>query len=64
MQSGEFPLLTYPRRAGNKLADANAKLGKSQRLSAVELREELPRSSIGKILKKELRAPFWAAVSA
>ena len=52
-------------RSGEDIcADANAKLGKSQRLSAVELREELPRSSIGKILKKELRAPFWAAVSA
>ena len=52
-------------RSGDDIcADANAKLGKSQRLSAVELREELPRSSIGKILKKELRAPFWAAVSA
>ena len=51
-------------RSGDDIcADANAKLGKSQRLSAVELREELPRSSIGKILKKELRAPFWAAVS-
>lgn len=51
-------------RSGEDIcADANAKLGKSQRLSAVELRDELPRSSIGKILKKELRAPFWAAVS-
>ncbi|WP_340240591.1 class I adenylate-forming enzyme family protein [Sulfitobacter pontiacus] len=52
-------------RSGDDIcADANAKLGKSQRLSAVELRDELPRSSIGKILKKELRAPFWAVVSA
>jgi len=52
-------------RSGDDIcADANGKLGKSQRLSAVELRDELPRSSIGKILKKELRAPFWAAVSA
>lgn len=41
-------------------ADANAQLGKSQRLSAVETRDVLPRSSIGKILKKELRAPYWA----
>jgi len=47
------------RTAEQICADANAKLGKSQRLSAVEAREVLPRSSIGKILKKELRIPFW-----
>ncbi|MEM5521593.1 class I adenylate-forming enzyme family protein [Sulfitobacter sp. AS59] len=47
------------RTAEHICADANAKLGKSQRLSAVEAREVLPRSSIGKILKKELRIPFW-----
>lgn len=47
------------RTAAQICADANAKLGKSQRLSAVETREVLPRSSIGKILKKELRIPFW-----
>ena len=47
------------RTAEQICADANAKLGKSQRLSAVEAREALPRSSIGKILKKELRIPFW-----
>ena len=41
---------------------ANAKLGKSQRLSGLEARDELPRSTIGKILKRELRAPFWAGV--
>ncbi|GAB5439342.1 class I adenylate-forming enzyme family protein [Falsiruegeria mediterranea] len=38
---------------------ANARLGKTQRLSRVELRDDLPRSSIGKILKRELRASFW-----
>ena len=47
------------RGAGDILQSANAKLGKSQRLSSVELRDVLPRSSIGKILKKDLRAPFW-----
>jgi len=25
----------------------------------VEFRDELPRSTIGKVLKKELRAPYW-----
>ncbi len=38
---------------------ANQTLGKSQRLSAVEIRETLPRSTIGKILKKDLRVPYW-----
>ncbi len=41
------------------LQRTNAVLGKSQRLSGVEIRETLPRSSIGKILKKDLRAPYW-----
>lgn len=64
---GETPLGLVVLRKGaardgkDILARANGKLGKSQRLSAVELRESLPRSTIGKILKKDLRAPYWAA---
>jgi acyl-CoA synthetase (AMP-forming)/AMP-acid ligase II len=38
---------------------ANARLGKTQRLSQVILKKDLPRSEIGKILKKDLRAPYW-----
>jgi acyl-CoA synthetase (AMP-forming)/AMP-acid ligase II len=37
------------------LAWFNAEVGKTQRLSALERVEELPRSSIGKVLKRELR---------
>ena len=62
---GETPLgLVVLRECATRTAadickSANAALGKSQRLSGVELRDTLPRSSIGKILKRELRAPYW-----
>mgnify|MGYP001128388124 CR=1 FL=1 len=62
---GETPLgLVVLREGTTRTGDdictqANTKLGKSHRLSAVEVRDVLPRSSIGKILKKELRAPYW-----
>jgi acyl-CoA synthetase (AMP-forming)/AMP-acid ligase II len=38
---------------------ANARLGKMQRLSAIELRKDLPRSAVGKVLKQELKRPYW-----
>lgn len=41
------------------LVQVNASLGKSQRLSALEQRDILPRSTIGKILKRALREPYW-----
>jgi acyl-CoA synthetase (AMP-forming)/AMP-acid ligase II len=40
---------------------ANAQLGKTQRLAAVEVVDALPRSAIGKILKRELRDSFAPA---
>jgi acyl-CoA synthetase (AMP-forming)/AMP-acid ligase II len=62
---GETPLAFVVCRPGSTL-DAgalrdwtNARVGKMQRLSAVELRAELPRSALGKVLKRELRAPYW-----
>jgi len=38
------------------LAAVNARLGKTQRLAALHMIEEMPRSHIGKLLKTELRA--------
>ncbi|MFC3609359.1 class I adenylate-forming enzyme family protein [Stutzerimonas tarimensis] len=64
---GETPLGLVVRAAGSMLdvesllAWANERLGKAQRLAAIELRAELPRNPAGKLLKKELRAPYWAA---
>lgn len=37
------------------MADTNARLGKTQRLSALHSIDEMPRSHIGKLLKSELR---------
>ena len=62
---GETPLGLIVLRQGatrsavDILEGTNAQLGKSQRLSGVEIRTTLPRSTIGKILKKDLRGPYW-----
>ena len=61
---GETPLGLVVARTDDANTDdirewANARLGKNQRLAAVELRDSLPRSPIGKILKRRLREPYW-----
>jgi len=64
---GETPLgLVAVRESATITPDAlrawaNAQLGRTQKLSALEFRAEFPRNELGKILKRELRAPFWAA---
>ena len=61
---GETPLGLVVRKINSRTAAAdilewaNLRLGKAQRLSAVEFREELPRNTIGKVLKRELRADY------
>ncbi|MCE8005655.1 AMP-binding protein [Aestuariivita sp.] len=42
---------------------ANARLAKTQRLVGVELREAFPRNALGKVIKKELRAPYWESAA-
>ena len=43
---------------------ANARLGKTQRLPVLEILETLPRSAIGKVLKRELRDRYAGLVRA
>jgi long-chain acyl-CoA synthetase len=38
----------------------NMRVGKVQRVSGVVLREdEFPRNALGKVLKRQLREPYW-----
>jgi acyl-CoA synthetase (AMP-forming)/AMP-acid ligase II len=61
---GETPVaFVVPRRRDPQLSKAllewtNSRLGKTQRLAAIELVEALPRNAIGKVLKRELRDAY------
>jgi len=63
-QWGETPLGLVVPRPGAKVTEvellewANSRLGKAQRLSGIEFRDDLPRSTIGKVLKRELRQAY------
>jgi acyl-CoA synthetase (AMP-forming)/AMP-acid ligase II len=67
LEWGETPLaFVVPRTGRSPDSDAlrewaNGQLGKAQRLARVELRDALPRNALGKVLKRELRQPFWIA---
>ncbi len=61
---GETPLALVVRKKGARENHeeiknwVNDRLGKTQRISGVEFRNELPRSTIGKIMKRELREAY------
>lgn len=62
----ETPLLLAILRQGHAISEdelkewGNARLGKHQRVSRVEFRDEFPRATHDKILKRALRDPYWA----
>ncbi|HJV59686.1 MAG TPA: class I adenylate-forming enzyme family protein [Albitalea sp.] len=66
VQWGETPVACVVRRAHAEASAAelmrwvNERVGKTQRLAAVKWVDELPRSAIGKVLKRELRERFDA----
>jgi acyl-CoA synthetase (AMP-forming)/AMP-acid ligase II len=68
-QWGETPVAfvvlkpTHTASADGIRAWANERLGKTQRLAFVEIRDTLPRSAIGKVLKRELREQYAQAGS-
>ncbi len=67
---GETPVaFVVPAPGATESAEAlkesvNAQLGKTQRLSDLKLVDSLPRSAIGKVLKRELREAYGASTPA
>lgn len=62
---GETPALLAIMKADASISTedlkqwGNAQLAKFQRASLVEFRDEFPRNALGKIMKRELREPYW-----
>jgi len=65
---GETPIALVVLKSGSTVSArdlkdwVNARVGKTQRLAALEIISSLPRSAIGKVLKRELRDQFAGLV--
>jgi acyl-CoA synthetase (AMP-forming)/AMP-acid ligase II len=63
---GETPLLLAIMHEGATIGEeeltrwGNDRIGKYQRVSAVEFRDSFPRAAHNKVLKRALRDPYWA----
>lgn len=62
---GAAPLALVVTREGASVTEAqlttwaNERLAKHQRVVATEFRPSFPRNALGKVLKRELRKPYW-----
>jgi long-chain acyl-CoA synthetase len=69
-QWGETPVAYVVRQASSNVTEAellawfNQRVGKTQRLASLHYIDELPRSAIGKVLKRELRERHVAGAAA
>jgi len=63
---GEAPLLLAIMKPSAQIGEdelkawGNEQLGKTQRVSRVEFRSSFPRNALDKIVKRDLREPYWA----
>jgi long-chain acyl-CoA synthetase len=62
---GETPLMLAVMKPSARVSEeelkdwGNRQLGKTQRVERVEFRSSFPRNSLDKIVKRELREPYW-----
>jgi acyl-CoA synthetase (AMP-forming)/AMP-acid ligase II len=66
---GETPLLLAIMKPSARISEdelmewGNKQLGKTQRVARVEFRSTFPRNALDKIVKRELRSPYWRGSS-
>jgi long-chain acyl-CoA synthetase len=67
---GETPLLLAVMKPAARITEhelkewGNGQLGRTQRVARVEFRSSFPRNALDKIVKRQLREPYWSAEKA